>query len=1300
MKKPTLTLIIAILLSLSYAVTVETGSFRNFLYGSEPGAAYDNWIAHIAEGIAIQDYNLYAPYDRQLNGFGDYRIINAAETANWNSLIDLILAGSYDEADLLITASGFPYQLVQFNDTDTGRSYYILREIPNLSYFDDNNTPDPYDDETGAFAYGWGLYVFNPQGTRPVIITVPHPCDDFGTPALGALALDVWDARFLLISGAGREVRWTNVAPYTNAKSLSDPTRVAAHPFNFAYKKMADQIRAQYNLREFSPQIHSYDWNRHEGYPNNQISAGYQKYCPNLPIRDLSDLKLDMINQSPYLVFPANTIGIHDPVYLNDYYSVNYSIHPFTWTDGVNEYPVNDYVDLPAYSQNQQMLYTLAGWNDYDSYEPFFHVEMDELPNCYEQTVNNYHWFYGWDTATQKWDYSNLFTRTLQYYSLWVHHLDAVMDAMFQMNDGLPPSAPTNLALLNSSLTHITLSWQRGQSYDFDTYEVLYATEPIGLANYQIFSRTQSNYLASQAAESVTVTGLNNANTYYFRIRAKDKNGNYSEMSNEITVQPAPANVTSLTAHGMEQSVRLYWQVGGQTANQGFKVYRRQGEGDYQLMDSWLTNPALSNPTGSTFEWWDVDLPNGQVYTYRISSTNASGVEFIYNYPASAAAMPVQTITIRNQAATLSDTVTFGNNAFASDGQDGYWDVTKANPAAPYVWNAFWQPYWGNQGTSLQREVKGGYDVANQVKTWTMRTRSDQVEQLTLTASGTFGRAEKLWLQDGGTFHNLLSGPYTFANANSNIRTFNLFWGNMQPRVSISSTPNKVLQGGSNVTFYWSYTYPFLLDHVELSLQNGTDSLLVSSSLSNTQNSFNFMLPQNVDMQGAKLIIDAVAVDGIRTRYTSPYTFALVPYMNLAMIDPGWQMLSNPWPNLPLNVDTVLGAGTPAYGQSSFGGWIPASSWDFGTAIWAAPAETVFYSSVFPPRSEEYNLDLTDGWNLIGNPHLCAYEVEDIRFMVNGSLFRFGEMVNQELVSPAVWVWRNGRYEMADRIEPFQAFLIRYYGAPDLVTQINFYPFFSAPQLTAPPAQSAVTLYAAVNGLGDWLKVGTHNLAAGDSDFRLNLAKPVAPPLAAPRLYIPNNIPGFTRPDAQLHSWLAPLLDANGAEQQVINFQIALELSTNDPVTFSWGESGLPDGWQAALLVGAAVYHMGSAPEYVWLPEQAGTHNAVIRLSNYAVPNQDLTAPLISKPSAWPNPFNPEVNIAFSLRDSGPVRVEIFNIRGQKVSTLHSGDLQSGNHRLTWNGKDASGRGAASGLYFARIQSARQQQVLKLMLMK
>ncbi|RKZ10414.1 hypothetical protein DRQ50_14455, partial [bacterium] len=52
--------------------------------------------------------------------------------------------------------------------------------------------------------------------------------------------------------------------------------------------------------------------------------------------------------------------------------------------------------------------------------------------------------------------------------------------------------------------------------------------------------------------------------------------------------------------------------------------------------------------------------------------------------------------------------------------------------------------------------------------------------------------------------------------------------------------------------------------------------------------------------------------------------------------------------------------------------------------------------------------------------------------------------------------------------------------------------------------------------------------------------------------------------------------------------------------------------------------------------------------------------------SIYPNPFNPMSKVQLSLQKTGPVQVAIYDVRGQKVRTLHSGIMGSGTHELTW----------------------------------
>jgi len=82
--------------------------------------------------------------------------------------------------------------------------------------------------------------------------------------------------------------------------------------------------------------------------------------------------------------------------------------------------------------------------------------------------------------------------------------------------------------------------------------------------------------------------------------------------------------------------------------------------------------------------------------------------------------------------------------------------------------------------------------------------------------------------------------------------------------------------------------------------------------------------------------------------------------------------------------------------------------------------------------------------------------------------------------------------------------------------------------------------------------------------------------------------------------------------------------------------------------------------------------------------------PVASHPSiqrAYPNPFNPSTTIEFAVPTSGPVRVGVFDIHGKRVATLVNETMGSGVYRVRWNGKSSTGADAASGVYYAQIQS-------------
>ncbi len=71
----------------------------------------------------------------------------------------------------------------------------------------------------------------------------------------------------------------------------------------------------------------------------------------------------------------------------------------------------------------------------------------------------------------------------------------------------------------------------------------------------------------------------------------------------------------------------------------------------------------------------------------------------------------------------------------------------------------------------------------------------------------------------------------------------------------------------------------------------------------------------------------------------------------------------------------------------------------------------------------------------------------------------------------------------------------------------------------------------------------------------------------------------------------------------------------------------------------------------------------------------------------YPNPFNPETRIEFSILKSARVKLEVFNVLGQNVTTLIDKTLAGGTYQVTWDGKDAAGKTVSSGIYFYHLEA-------------
>ena len=69
----------------------------------------------------------------------------------------------------------------------------------------------------------------------------------------------------------------------------------------------------------------------------------------------------------------------------------------------------------------------------------------------------------------------------------------------------------------------------------------------------------------------------------------------------------------------------------------------------------------------------------------------------------------------------------------------------------------------------------------------------------------------------------------------------------------------------------------------------------------------------------------------------------------------------------------------------------------------------------------------------------------------------------------------------------------------------------------------------------------------------------------------------------------------------------------------------------------------------------------------------------------FPNPFNPTTTINLSLGIDSIISLEIFNLKGQEVKALANDEFDQGLHKITWDGKDNSGKEVSSGVYLYKL---------------
>jgi thiol-disulfide isomerase/thioredoxin len=137
--------------------------------------------------------------------------------------------------------------------------------------------------------------------------------------------------------------------------------------------------------------------------------------------------------------------------------------------------------------------------------------------------------------------------------------------------------------------------------------------------------------------------------------------------------------------------------------------------------------------------------------------------------------------------------------------------------------------------------------------------------------------------------------------------------------------------------------------------------------------------------------------------------------------------------------------------------------------------------------------------------------------------------------------------------------------------------------------------------------------------------------------------------------------------------------------------------WQFENLVNGASYSAGVAAVY----DEGDSDMVTIGFAfNGTGVNNNLFVSHHDLNQNFPNPFNPNTTLNYSLANEDKVMLIVYNMKGQCVKILVDGRFSAGQHSITWDGTDEYGKPVSSGIYFYKMRSGDFQQTKKMILMK
>ncbi|MFH0991063.1 MAG: FG-GAP-like repeat-containing protein [bacterium] len=899
-----------------------------------------------------------------------------------------------------------------------------------------------------------------------------------------------------------------------------------------------------------------------------------------------------------------------------------------------------------------------------------------------------------------------------------------------EFNLQLPPKS----LLASSASLAVNLSWQNGGgAVPFMRYKIYSGNDSLNV--WLIDSTTNTNF---------TNSGLAQGTRYFYRVSAVDSTGFEGVKSYAVSAIPqtgvsAPTATTSAASAIASMSATLNGSV-NPNGSSTTAYFEWSTNSSFSPLNTTSSQNIGSSTSATNISASLTSLTPGTTYYYRVFAQNTGGtvrgttqnfttliqapdvvtlssptngassqpvtVTLNWSSSARAASYRIQVSTSQLFSSLLLDDSTITTISRQLSGLSGsityYWRVSAKNAGGTTAWSSTWSfttvaglpsaptlaaPADNATGLAINPTLSWNSVIGATSYRLQISTLSN-FSSLVLNQSGITGLSfQATGLSNSTTYYWRVSATNTGGEGSfSSTSSFTTIMS-LPSAPTLSSPANNATNQASSVLLGWSSISGGTFYHLQVSTNQTFSSLSIEDSLLTTNSKQLSNLATNSTYYWRVRAKNAAGYGS----WSSVYSFSTIA--SKTVTSPGTIFPSNPTSSTDYRLVSFPGTTSLMTSQVFSGSqntdWriyrdngsaVPnhlselsaSSSLNIGEGYWLLSKGTLNFSRslTMPQLSSDgtYSINLRSGWNIIGNPFDVAVPWDLIR-SVNG--FSSNRIISSYEGAAG--------FQSAVTLEPFKGY---YFNSASTSLKIP-YPF---PAMNVMPLEQAQIDWKIQLVLETDINKDAENYLGIAPAAKLDLDEFDQP---KPPMMFDQGFLYFSRPEwDKRYGYFNTDYRPSVGDGQVWEFVVSNPRRSTFTLRF-------PDVDNVPLMYDVILICQQNATprnlrqkkfaEYQMVGEKM-QFKLIVGKQTYADEQVKLLLPReFVLAQNYPNPFNPSTQISYWVPKESAIRIEVWSILGQHITTLVDRVHPPGEHSVIWYALDQSGRSVSSGVYFYKL---------------